>query len=252
VTYHIEIEYRNWDNDNHRLYVRSACWYEGTIKVGNKEKKCVLFDRNCNGTFDDKHANYRRADKIRVGETTDIASTIVGNYLDVDGKLYRPEIARDGAYIILTEAKDVVFGKVQVPDNVTEFAIGGKNGLFDIDLENGVGQVPVGKYMVHQWIIEAEDDKNDKWQLIGSSFRNNTLFDVNETKAAELDIGEPVLCDLEVRERGKREHIFVHSLKGRMDENITLNCNGRRASAPKIQIKNEEGSYLKTFNLEYG
>ena len=33
----------------------------------------------------------------------------VGNYVDADGALYKPEIARDGSYVILTKAEDVKF-----------------------------------------------------------------------------------------------------------------------------------------------
>ncbi len=52
VTYHLNATFYSY-RDHVRLYVNPGCWYEGTVDLDGTETRCVLADRNVNGTFND-------------------------------------------------------------------------------------------------------------------------------------------------------------------------------------------------------
>jgi len=250
VTYHINVEFYNYSG-RRNLYVRSAGWYEGAIKVGGVKKYCVLIDQNANGTFNDKSLNAHECDRIRIGKKSVRDSLFVGNYIEIDDVLYRPEIARDGAYIKLSKAEDVKFGNIRIPETIIEFSAGGENGLFTLKPEKGTGSLPVGRYRVNHWAIERKDEKGKKWKMQGEGFSNKGDFDITEVKEAELSIGEPVVSTIEPQNRsGTRS--FSHNLKGRLGERIELTSDGARPRAPKLHIKSKDGTYDRTFSFEYG
>ena len=251
VTYHLNFLFRNRSEKDRELYVYSGGWYEGSITVGGAKKHCVLIDQNANGAFDDKSLNASESDRIRIGKKGDQDARFVGNFIEVDGELYRPEIARDGAYIKLTKAKDVKFGNIRLPETVTELTAVGENGLFTLKPEKGSCSLPVGEYRINYWIIERKDEQGNRWKLQGSAFHKNGLFEVDDGSQTELDIGEPLICTLETRTSGS-SYSFNRILKGRLDERIKLTRNGSQPRAPKLHIKNKDGTYDRTFSFEYG
>ncbi|MHC4574035.1 MAG: hypothetical protein ACYS76_07870 [Planctomycetota bacterium] len=144
ITYHLNFRYYGREDGEDYFWRSSGGWYEGTVKVGDVKKHCVLMDYNANGTFDDKSSDFGDCDRIRISDKRNEGEAVfVGNYLQVDGAFYRPEIARDGAYIKLTRAIDVAFGKIHVAGTINEFAAGGENGLLYVTFDKGVGQLPV-------------------------------------------------------------------------------------------------------------
>ncbi|UCF16653.1 MAG: hypothetical protein JSW59_04155, partial [Phycisphaerales bacterium] len=128
IVYHLNFRLYDYNEQNRRLYISSGCWYEGDITVAGAKKRCVLIDQNVNGTFDDKAGPSSSCDRIRIGTKSGTEASYVGKYVDVDGVLYHPEIARDGAYIILTKAEDVKLGDIRLPETITELSAGGENG----------------------------------------------------------------------------------------------------------------------------
>ncbi len=250
VTYHLNFEFSNYNNRN-RLFVMSGGWYEGAVMVDGERKYCRLIDQNANGTFNDKSLNASECDRIAIGEEAKLETSFVGNYIVVDAVLYRPEIARDGAYIKLAAAEGVVYGLVRLPEAIAEFAAEGENGLFTIRPDKGIGKLPVGKYRIHLWRTGCKDDKGNAWVLTGQDFGSKGLFEVNEGGQTKLDIGEPVICALEPRKSGSG-YSFSQRLTGRLDERIELTRDGSRPRAPKLHIKSEDGSYDRTFSFEYG
>jgi len=254
VTYHFNIRYySSGNNKRRRIYATTGCWYEGDITVDGIKKHCVIFDYNVNGTFNDKSLEAGESDRIRIGELDSRATRFVGNYIKVDGKLYRPEIARDGAYIKITRADDVNFGNIRLPESITEFSAGGENGLFTINPENGTGSLPVGRYKISSWAVERKDDKDTQWKMEGTQYyySGKGYFDITETDEAELSIGEPVISTLEASFRDGM-HYFRQAVKGRDDERIELTRNGTRPQAPKLNIKSEDGKYDRTYSFRYG
>lgn len=250
ITYHLN--FRLCNHNERPLMVSSAGWYEGTITVAGTKKHCVLIDYDVNGTFNDKSIkSFNKCDRIRVGEEGTSNTRFVGNYIEIDGALYRLDVARDGACIKLTKAEDVVFGNIRLPETISEFAAGGENGLFILKPEKGAGKLPVGKYRVEQWSIERKDEEGSNWKLEGKGFGDRGVFDVNTEKETELAIGEPATSSLAVSEDSSG-YSFNQGLNGQLGERIDLTCNGVRPSAPKLRIKSQDSKYDQTFTFAYG
>ena len=163
VSYHLNFRYYGYEKEK-RLYVYTGGWYQGEITVDGQKKQCVLFDYNANGTFNDKAITPDKSDRIRISNSNSTDDVrFVGNYIKIDDKYYEPEIARDGAFVKLSEAKDIKFGTVRLPESVTELVAGGLNGQFRIESENGTFSLPVGKYQINNWVVKKQDDKGSKW-----------------------------------------------------------------------------------------
>lgn len=251
VTYHLNIRSYNYGPGENGLDTSPGGWYEGDIEVGGQKKHCVLFDYNANGTFNDKSENAGNCDRIRIGKQGSQDTLFTGNYIKVNETLYRPEIARDGAFIKLVKAENISFGSIRLPESITEFSANGENGLFILKPEKGVASLPVGKYRVYDWAIERKDEKGTKWQLEGSGLGEKNIFDITEGNEAVLSIGEPIVATLDASER-EGTYSFNHSMKGRAGERIELIRNGARPQAPKIRIKTADGAYDRTYSFQYG
>ena len=252
VTYHLNLRSYAYDEHNQGLYASSGGWYEGDITVAGVKKRCALFDYNANGTFNDKSMYADKCDRIRIGEEVAQRECFVGNYIEVDNILYTPEIARDGAFVKLIKAESVKFGSVRLLESVTQISVNGENGLFILKPEKNTASLPVGRYRVHDWAIEREDDNGSRqWKLQGSGPAGAGTFDITEGKEIMLSIGEPIISTLEVSEK-EGTHSFRHTLKGRDGEAIELTCNGTRPRAPKVRIITADGTYDRTYSLEYG
>ena len=251
VTYHLNIQFYD-RREGKQLYVRTAGWYEGAITLNGQKKQCMLIDYNANGAFNDRSVNFDQCDRIQIGGTDAQETRFVGNYIEADGTLYSSEIARDGACVKFAKAEGVKLGDVRLPESVTEFAAGGENGLFIRKPENGQCTLPVGKYRMEHWIIQRRDDKDAEWKLQGAYFADAGLFDVNEVQAAELSIGEPIICTLQVEQREPGNYYFRQQFRGKLDERIELTRNNARPQPPKVQIKSKDGKYDRTFTFEYG
>jgi hypothetical protein len=211
----------------------------------------VLIDHNANGTFNDKSLEAHKCDRIRIGKKGEQDTRYVGNFIEIEGTLYRPEIARDGAYIKLSKAEDVKLGNIRMSPTITEFSAGGENGLFKLKLESGTSSLPVGRYRINQWAVEKEDEKGKKWKLQGMGSSDNCDFDINTGNETELSIGEPIVSSLEINKKDSG-YSFNHILGGGLGERIELTRNGTQPPAPKLHIKSKDGSYDRTFSFEYG
>lgn len=251
VSYHLNFRYYGY-SDTKRLYAYTGGWYQGEITVDGEKKQCILFDYNTNGTFNDKAVIPSECDRIRISSTNDPEDTrFVGNYIKVDDKFYEPEIARDGAFVKLAEAKDIKFGTVRLPESVTELVAGGLNGQFTITPENGAGSLPVGMYQLNNWVVRRSDDKGSKWELTGTQSRSADLFEINEANETVLEIGEPLISSVSASYR-EGSYSFSQQLVGKSGENVTLMRNGTRPQAPQLNIKNKDGTYDRTYTFSYG
>ncbi len=150
-----------------------------------------------------------------------------------------------------SKAEDVKFGNIRLLETITEFSAGGENGLFKLKLENGTGSLPVGRYRINQWAVEQEDEKGKKWKMRGEGASDKGDFEILADKETELSIGEPIVATLEVNKRDS-EYSFNQKLGGRLGERIELTRNGAQPPAPKLHIKNKDGTYDRTFSFEYG
>ena len=251
VTYHLNFRYWQYHKRSRGLHAYSAGWYEGDITVDGVKKHVKLIDHNVNGTFDDKSTHPEHCDRIQIGRDATEEVQFVGNYIEVDGALYRPEIARDGAYMKLAKAENVRFGSVRLPESITEFAASGENGLFTCTPENGVVSLPAGRYGIERWAMERKDDEGVQWKLRSKQLFNRGVFDVIVTTEARLSIGEPIVCRLDVQ---KKDSVFsfTQSMKGRLGESIEITRNGVRPRAARLHIRSKDGNYDQNFTFKYG
>lgn len=254
VRYHLNFGFYN-DGNRKTLHASSAGWYEGYITtLRGAKQRCLLVDKNADGTFDTKSPKLNECDLIGFGEENGRITRFIGNYIELDGRLYRPEITRDGDHmnVNLMLAENVQFGKIRLPENIMEFAAAGENGLFDVRPIKGVAKLPVGKYCIDHWVIEHKDEKSNKWTLRGHSFGDSGIFDVSEGRQTTLSVGEPIFTSLEqVSQKGASYNFINPKLKGRLVENIDLTCNEEPLRS-QLHIRSTDGSYDRTFTFEYG
>jgi hypothetical protein len=251
ITYHLSVELRTYSGQTDCL-LSPGCWYEGQITVGGVKKRCLLVDYNVNGAFNDKSPDYYQSDRIRLGETTGLDGGAVGNYLEADGKLYRIEIARDGACVTLSEAKDVSYGTVRLAEGITTVIVSGENGSFIRQPEKGTIRLPIGDYGLDSWTIVRKDDTGARWEMraAGSSPGTGRLT-VASDQEASLSLGEPVYSIVESNKDGL-VYLLNQRLEGRQGERITLTRNGAQPAPPKVHIRSKDGVYDRVMTLEYG
>jgi len=150
-----------------------------------------------------------------------------------------------------TMEKDVVYGFVSLPETISELAVESRNNIITVKLNNGIGRLPVGKYYSRLWKIERNDNQGDRWSLSGQIFDNQGYFEVHDGNQTKLNLGEPIVATVGTRKSGSI-YSFNQIIKGRLDEYIELTRNGARPRAPKLNIKNYDGTYNRTFSFEYG
>ncbi len=247
VTYHLNFQIYE-SGERAWLSISSGCWYEGTIEVDGQRKHCVLIDQNCNGRFNDVGPEAHNCDRIRIGSEVVQDTKYIGRFIEIDEKLYYQEAAADGAYIKLRRADDVKYGTARLPAAISGLRVGGENGLFTPKPEEGVVRLPVGEYVVQEWVAERKDQSGATWKLIGSG---RVKLQINEDSTASLDVGEPIIADLTAAPRGS-DWMFNHEMKGRSGERIQILRNGSRSEAPRIQVRSRSGKYEQTYSLEYG
>jgi hypothetical protein len=251
ITYHLSVEFRTYSGQTNCL-LSPGGWYEGQITVGGVKKRCTLIDHNVNGTFNDKSADYSQSDRIRIGEKAGYEGGAVGNYLEMDGKLYKIEIARDGACVSLTEAKDVPYAPVRVADDITSLIVSGENGSFIRTPEKGVIKLPVGAYRVESWAIARKDNAGAKWEMKGTlSSGGSGSFTAAQDKEITLPFGEPIYSMVQANKSGSI-YSFEQKLEGRQGERVVLTRNGTQPAPPKLHIRSRDGSYDRSINSEYG
>jgi protocatechuate 3,4-dioxygenase beta subunit len=229
-------------------------WYEGYVTVGTQKHRCLLADKNSDGTFDTKSPKLNECDLIGFGEENVRITRFIGNYIELDGRLYRPEITRDGDHmnVNLMLAENVQFGEIRLPENIMEFAAAGENGLFAVRPIKGAAKLPVGKYCIDHWVIEHKDEKSNKWTLRGHSFGDSGIFDVSEGRQTILSVGEPIFTSLEQVSQKDAVYSFINpKVKGRLGEDIDLACNEDDLRL-QLHIKSKDGSYDRTFTFKYG
>ncbi len=251
ITYHLSMELRTYSGRTDCL-LSPACWYEGQITVGGAKKRCLLIDHNVNGAFNDKSKDYNQSDRIRIGEQSGYEGGAVGNYIEVDNKLYKAEIARDGACLTLTAAPEVPYGTIRLAENITTLIASGENGSFIRKPENGVLKLPVGEYRVDSWTIARKDEAGARWEMKGTSPSGGSGgFTLASDKEVSLPFGEPIYSTIQATKNGSI-HAFEQKLQGRQGERVVLTRNGSQPAPPKLHIRNRDGTYDRSITSEYG
>jgi hypothetical protein len=251
ITYHLIFRFYQYEKSPAQLLAASGGWYEGTVNFDGVKKRVTLIDGNVNGTFNDMAANPYDSDRVQV-DGDRVGERFLGKLLEVDGKFFNVEVARDGAFIKVQKAENVTLGSVRVPDNISEFAAFGENGHFVRQPTNGEFTLPVGKYRMFHWTINRKDDKGAPWTLSGYNFPDTANFVVAAGNTAALDIGEPVKAVLKADQQANRQITFSLSFVGHQNESIEMLRGGQRPAGPKLTLANADGSVCGTSTFEFG
>lgn len=252
ITYHLTFRFYQYDpKEAPQVLMASSGWYEGVVDFDDAKKRIKLVDGNVNGAFNDLGLDTYSNDRIRiVGDKT--GDRFLGRMVEVDGKLFNIEVARDGAFVKVRKAENVVLGPIQVPENIAEFSAYGENGYFIRKPQNGGFNLPVGQYRMVRWLINRKDDKGAAWTLSGYNFPDTARFEVAADKPATLQIGEPVKAELSAEEQGKRQIAFNLKFVGQQKESVDILVGGNRPRGPKLILANADGTLAYTNTFEFG
>jgi hypothetical protein len=251
VTYHLAFRLSQLPGSPGQLLASSAGWYEGMVNFDGVKKRIQIFDGNVNGTFNDMAADPYNSDRIQIeGDKT--GERFLGRMLEVSGKFYRLEVARDGTSVKMQKPEDLALGEGHVPDSISEFTAYGENGHFVGKPVNGQITLPAGHYRIFRWTIDRKDEKGVPWTLSGYNFPKNAGFDVAADKTALLRIGEPVQVVLKATEGVNRQISFSLQFEGRQNESIEMLRAGQRPPGPKLVLNNAGGNLVFTSSFEFG
>jgi hypothetical protein len=251
ITYHLIFRFYQYETSPAQLLVASGGWYEGTVNFNGVKKRVTLVDGNVNGTFNDMAASPYDSDRLQVSGDK-VSERFLGKLLELDGKYFSVEVARDGAFIKVRPAENVTLGPVHVPENISEFTAFGENGHFVRQPEKGRFTLPAGKYRMVGWDINRKDEKGAAWTLSGYSFPDTANFEVTTGDAAALDIGEPVQAVLAATEQADRQINFSLKFVGHQKESIQMLRGTERPAGPKLTLTNAAGSLVGTATFEFG
>jgi hypothetical protein len=143
-------------------------------------------------------------------------------------------------------------GSIRVPANISYFSVFGPKGHFLCHPKDGLAAVPAGEYSLDKYEVAATDSAGVKWQIKEGGAAMEKPFNVAEGNEYALDIGEPFKATLTASNTGPGEYNINQALRSRKGDNVNLRREGKQAGAPKVHIKNDDGSYDKTFSMEFG
>lgn len=251
VVYHLACRFIKYDDNRIYFLASSAGWYEGRVDFAGKKRRVQLVDENVNGTFNDLVPASSEADAILV-DGLNGGQRYLGRLLEVDGRIYHIEVARDGAFLKLWEAKDLTFGKVRVPSTVSELTALGQNGQFIREPSSGEFTLPAGKYRVYGWKIDRKDDRGQKWQVTGYSVPDTASFEVSVSNPSTLEVGEPIRAVWQASDAAGNQVTFSLRFRGLLGESIEFTRGGETPRGPRLTVTNADGSFRHTGNFEFG
>ena len=251
ITYHLVFEFYQPQGSEARVLVESGGYYSGTVDFGGKKKQIELIDENINGTFNDVGPKLGQGDLL-VFSGDNSSERYLGKMIDVDGQFYHVEVAREGDFVKVQKVENVVLGKVQVPESVTQFAALGENGHFSRKPAKGELTLPVGKYRVWEWQRPTKDSKNASWLLTGSGSEATEMFEVTEAKPVALQLGDRLHGIMTAQDASGGMVEFDLKLQGNYGEKLTVTKAGTYPPGPKLTVANVDGSPVGTGTFEFG
>jgi hypothetical protein len=251
VTYHLVLEFYQYEPNPPELLAAAGGWYEGMVNFDGVKKRLTLMDGNVNGTFNDVGQDPYDGDRVQVeGDKT--SERYLGRMLEVDGKFFRIEAARDGSFVKVQKIENVTLGQVRVPESISEVSVFGESGHFVRQPVNGQFTLPAGHYRPVEWTIRRKDDKGAAWTLMGYSFPKTAGFEAAAGQTAALEIGEPVQAVLGATEGANRQVEFSLRFEGRQKESIQMLRGGVRPAGPKLVLAKPDGTLCYTNTFEFG
>jgi hypothetical protein len=180
-----------------------------------------------------------------------VGERYLGKLLEVGDEIYRIEVARDGAFVKVQKADDLVFGSVRFPGSIAELVAFGENGHFIRKGGKGAVKLPVGKYQTQSWTIKRKDSRGATWQLTGEDFPESARFEVADSKPVTLDIGEPIRAVLSHAD-ATNEVSFDLAFKGKLNETVSIQKGDQNPPPPRLVLASLDGTYRVTNTFEFG
>jgi hypothetical protein len=259
ITYHLVLRFMQYDGGDVNLLASSGGYYAGKVDIGGKKRLVELIDQDVNGTFNDRGAGVGETDCVTI-EGDKVGQRYLGKLLEVDGQLYQVEVARDGAFIKVQKAENIVLGQVRVPETISEFTAFGENGHFVRSPAKGEFTLPVGDYHIQDWKINRKDDKGAAWELSAYNFNDSARFEVAADKPASLEVGEPMRASMEVQEpnippgaRNTSQQLTLNlRFEGHYGETLQIMKGNERPKGPRLTLTSLDGTYRYTNTFEFG
>ena len=259
ITYHLVFRFMQYGPGNANLLASSGGYYAGKVDIGGKKRRIELIDENVNGTFNDRAEDMSDSDCVSV-EGDKVNRRYLGKMLEVDGQFYLIGVARDGAFIKLQKAENVVLGQVRVPETISEFVAFGENGHFVRKPVKGAFTLPVGKYRIQTWTIDRKDDKGAAWQLSAYNFNESARFEVAAATPVSLEVGEPMRAVMEAQEPSRRpgsrdatkQVNFSLRFQGHYGETLQIMKGNQQPRGPRLTLTSLDGTYRYTNTFEFG
>lgn len=239
---------------NQELIVHSRGWFEGNVSIAGEATRCLLVDKDADGTFATYSSDPASTDLIGLGDEEHRTAYPLGRCVAIRGGFYEVRIAqgREHVKIDFTQVQNLPCGAVRLPVSVGELTIAGENGCFTLVPQGGLVRLPAGAYRVIRWRSERNDEQGHRWTLTGHSFDGPTQIEVTANRETDLAVGEPVFTSLQqIRGTTPPYRFEGPRLTGRWGETVALECDGPAARSA-LRIRADDGSYDRTFTFEYG
>ncbi|MBN1257693.1 MAG: hypothetical protein JXA52_08310 [Planctomycetes bacterium] len=258
--YYFTVYCYDFGNDNTSVGCNQAGWYEENIIIDGQSTRCAVIDNDGNGVFNDCNPDFEACDIIRLAVPGErpipdcggfTYSSYQGRYLELDSKLYETEIAADGSNIKISPAENPEMGKLQLDPGIKLIEIFGKSGYYAKKPKDGMVELPAGEYRLYRYEMSRTGVDGKDWQIRQDVAYHEDLFTVKTGETTQLSLGEPFKCVVEAEKRGKGYDLNL-SLKTAKGDDFLYLREGERPPAPKLHIKNEDGTYEHTYPLEYG
>ena len=251
ITYHVVFRFMSYPGGDTRLLIASGGYYGGTVEIGGKKRRLELIDGNANGVFNDRSTKPGECDSVAVAGSQQ-GQRYLGKLLEVDGQFFQIEVARDGAFVKLQKAENVVLGAVRVPESISQFTAFGENGQFTRKPVKGEFTLPAGEYQIEDWVITRKDSKGVNWQVNGSGSDESPKFEATAAKPAVLEVGEPFRMALKAQDLPSQTVAFSLSFKGRGNESLQLLRENQSPPGPRLTLASLDSSYRSTNTFEFG
>jgi len=259
ITYHAGFHYQRDGSGPHKIYVSGNCWYEGVVTIAGRKFMCSVIDSNANWRFGERSANKDQCDRYMLQpflagmgpqELADVSSVPMGRYVLVEGKYYTMDVAPDGTAVTFTPAK-VSAGRIMPGQGVSSLKVTGPAGTFDLDVRNGFVEVPEGEYTLEVYKVARKDEKGNNWCANGCADPGAKPIVVRPGSETKLDVGEPFVWSMSASPAGQGLYALSQALRTKRGASVVLICNGQLLPA-KVRITNADGTYDRTFSMEYG
>ena len=244
------------------LQVRSAGYYIGQVRFGEKSHLVALVDNNANGTFNDPSTGERGGDRILIDCNDDgkfenyyqreYETAYADKYLYVDGVYYGVAVAWDGSTIDITRP-EVTTGRLQVDEASVDLTVIGENGRFLLRRENAaeILILPVGSYTVQAATLRRTAKNGQEWSL-QSKPGNGPAFEIKADAEASIKVGGPLAARAQGRKSGDSMR-FELVLTG--EDGLSYQLGFQRwgqPPPPKLLVRAKEGDWQKRYAFAYG